>query len=311
MAEISANTSPKRITLELLETVYKRASKSIQMSQEARKAARDSIPSMNIDANSFNEIFTLYKKYLTPFSQSENTPLDPTPIREQINMLMQGQLPLHTAKEFNEDELQMLMILIILNDLEDLPLEDSDGRSAKSRVMTLALLLKFFWGAHRGTGYRSAAWALRVSKNLGVVPLTGNFLAQKGFSQGENKDLSMQRILQDFQDLKQFQSSLHWIANKMLSYEVVCADHRYRPLSFAINISKAMADMLFNDPGFTLEMAEMIQVLPLTETGLLSENMKARNLLEWTTHCNNSQLFLGKTKRARLSDPDGEIGTQM
>ena len=309
MAEISATASPK-ITLDILETAYKRASQSIKMSQSAHKSAHDSIPSMNIDANSFNEVFILYKNYLTPFSQHENTPLDPLPIREQVNLLMQGQLPLED-NEFDEYELEMLMILVILSDLDGKPLEESDGNSAKSRVMTLALLLKFFWGAHRGIGYRSAAWALKVAKNLGTATLTGKLLAQKGFSQGEKKDLSMQRILQDLQDLQLFQSSLHWLANKMLAYEVVCSDARYRPLSFAIKISKAMAEMLFLDSGFTLEMAEMLYSIPFSTTELHSEVVSAVNMSEWKAHYNTSQLFVGKSKRARHSDPEGELGTQM
>ena len=97
---------------------------------------------------------------------------------------------------------------------------------------------------------------------------------------------------------------MHWVAHKMLAFDVKCSDGRYRPLSQAINISKAMANRIFADH---LDVAEMLGQTSFTEAGLSGNHMSI-NSSEWKLfNTENTQLFLPRSqKRTRVTQPQPE-----
>ena len=297
-----------------LEKALQIAHESIKLSQKVHTGIKQFVSDKGVDIqniDSFQGIHTLCKAYLTPFSQVTHEPLDAEPIKAQITKLVEGNLPI-VEGPFSTDDLNTLMILVMLCDSGNSPISDeiSDVKR-KELLYTLAALLPLFYGAHRGRGYISARWASIVSNDHGMVPLNDQRLVQKGLSQGFKTDNSVSRALRDLEDIKEFQSSLHWLANKILAYEVSCADQRYRPLSFAINIAKASAQMLYSHQP--LETCEMLSNFAIDLSPKYSENFLGINSTEWHAHVDFScQIFIVRSqKRSKPSHPEETADSKM
>ena len=64
-------------------------------------------------------------------------------------------------------------------------------------------------------------------------------MIQKGYSQGHKLDNGLERFAQDLRDIEEHASALHYVAHKIVSFEVICSDGRYRSFNLMTKIQKS------------------------------------------------------------------------
>ena len=281
------------LTVNLLRSIYDEARNSIDESQVTHKKLREILGKIELTAQNFDSLMEKLRTVRSEFSQTVHSELHALSIRDQINALMKDELPGTSFDEtlFAHEDLLLLMILAILcnytgeEEVSDSSEKDSvEGNPPDVRAYTLILLMKFFRGAHRGKAYYSAKWAKIVSEEHGVQLLPDRTAQQKGYSQGWQRNGSVERAAQDYKDLIFHVSPLHWVAHKILAFEVVCSDKRYRPLALAIRIQQANAQMMLMEKTMILDTNDRLLGKIILPFAIASDQTLEINLQEWNLY---------------------------
>ena len=284
------------------------------MSEAAHKTAREALSGIELDASNLADIYTQVKGELIPFSQVTHEELDDLGIEAQIEMVLNG-----TRKPIGgyskPDDFVMPFICIILNERGDTCLDSfltpEKCDDLRRTALTAVSVIK---GTHRGRCYLGPLWPLVVANDLGVARLPAGHLAQKGFSQGWQLNVSVERAPRDLKDMRELRSSLDWVVSvEMLSFPVVCGGNTRCTLSKALELRANLCKNL----NFNLNQLEVSAVtnenLRYNRYSETSENHASVNLMEWTQYASQRPLvFERSAKRPRTPQPDEDISsTQM
>ena len=243
------------INMSLLRKIYREAMNSIIDAQKTHDLLVEAVGDVTLTPVNCSQLYEKVGSVLQPFSNKTNHELHELGIREQINMLIEKALDEEDFDSclFEYEDLLCLMIFLILSDYQEPELvsfetERDTLRCAESpelvRAQTLLLTLKWFKGAHRGKGYPSARWVRLVAQDHGCSFIDPPQMVQKGLSQGFKTILDVERFAQDLRDIKAHASTLHFVGHKILNFEVICSDGRYRPFKLMARIQKSNFESL-------------------------------------------------------------------
>ena len=243
------------INMSLLRKIYREAMNSIIDAQKTHDLLVEAVGGVTLTPLNCSQLFENVGSVLQPFSNTTHHELHDLSIREQINMLIEKTLDEEDFDSclFEHEDLLCLMIFLILSDYQDAEQVSFETERATLRcteppelvrAQTLLLTLKWFKGAHRGKGYPSARWVRLVAQDLGCSFIDPPQMVQKGLSQGHKVVLDVERFAQDLRDIKSHASPLHFVGRKILNFEVICTDGRYRPFRLMARIQKSNFESL-------------------------------------------------------------------